>query len=719
MTILPGSLNDLPKESRSEMKNLLFPASVAVIGATANPGNLAKNIVENLLDFGFGGPVYPVSLSGGEVHGLTVYKSVLDIPDPVDFAAILIPAANIPDVLEECGRKGIRRVLISSGGFEEFSHDGKHLGEELLRVVDKYDIRFLGPNCIGIINLENGLCLPFNPVRRESLIKGPHSMLSQSGGVTLELAHLFSDEKLGFSKLLSMGNKLNINEADLVKYLIEDPETEQIFLYLEGLDNLKELMQLAQSTPKPIVVCKANRHQETREIAHCHTAALASDDRVADAAFRQAGILRVATLQEMTLCAKALKLPPLRGDNLAVLSMSGGIAVLTADACIDNGFRLPPLPRDLLDHIEKHRRGGVIRMTNPLDFGDIYDLDMFMYTVDKVLGLDNIDGMVLSMPFSPDMARMLEKVPEMGQVFQNVLAFSRIYNKPIAFSFFTEKEYLDHLKELLNFPIFDDAVQSVRGMRFLRDFTRSKNKTADPIPSYPVKTVLVSDILQKARNENRNELFCHEALCILEHYGIRTVKTEFAANLNEAEKAADRLGYPLAMKIVSPQISHKSDVGGVVLNLKNEAELVEAYEKMCSSLQEALPDTELRGVTLQVMASEGYEMILGAKWDPSAGHVLMLGLGGIFVEVMEDISFRVVPLSREDAKEMIEELKGHRILEGFRGGRPADMEALTDTILRLSQLLNDFPEITELDVNPVLLFEKGQGLKALDARIVF
>jgi acyl-CoA synthetase (NDP forming) len=701
------------------MRDLLFPTNIAVVGAAASPGNLGKNIVENLLNFDFQGRIYPVTPSGGEVHGLTIYQSVLDIPDPVDFAAILIPASNIPNVLEECGRKGIRRILISSGGFGEFHHDKKDLERELLLIADRYDIRFLGPNCIGIINLENGLCLPFNPVRRESLIKGPHSMLSQSGGVTLELAHLFSDEKLGFSKLLSMGNKLNINEADLVKYLIEDPETEQIFLYLEGLDNLKTLMKLARSTHKPIVVCKANRHQETREIAHCHTAALASDDRIADAGFRQAGMLRVATLKDMTLCAKALKLPPLRGDNLAVLSMSGGIAVLTADACIDNGFRLPPLPRDLLDHIEKHRRGGVIRMTNPLDFGDIYDLDMFMYTVDKVLGLDNIDGMVLSMPFSPDMARMLEKVPEMGQVFQNVLAFSEKYDKPIAFSFFTEKEYLDHLKELLNFPIFDDAVQSVRGMRFLRDFTRSKNKTADPIPSYPVKTVLMSDILQKARNENRNELFCHEVLCILEHYGIQTVKTEFAASLDEAGKVAGRLGYPLAMKIVSPQISHKSDVGGVILNLKNEAELVEAYEKMYSSLQETLPDAELRGVTLQVMASEGYEMILGAKWDPSAGHVLMLGLGGIFVEVMEDISFRVVPVSSEDAQEMIAELKGHRILKGFRGSKPADLEALTDTILRLSQLLKDIPEIKELDINPVMILEEGKGLQALDARILF
>ena len=357
-------------------------------------------------------------------------------------------------------------------------------------------------------------------------------------------------------------------------------------------------------------------------------------------------------------------------------------------------------------------------MTNPLDFGDIYDLDMFTYTVDKALSLDNVDGMVLSMPFSPDMARMLERVPEMGQVFQGVLAFSEKYDKPIAFSFFTEREYLDHLKEVLDFPIFDDAVQSVRGMRFLRDFTRSKEQVAVPIPFYPVAPSQVSEILQRARIENRNELFCHEALYILEHCGIRIVKTEFAANLNEAERAAGRLGYPLAMKVVSPQISHKSDVGGVVLNLKSEAELVEASEKMRSSVHEALPDAELRGVTLQAMAPEGHEIILGAKWDPLAGHVLMLGLGGIFVEVMEDVSFRVLPVSREDVREMIEELKGHRILKGFRGGKSADLEALCDAILRLAQLLKDFPEIKELDINPLMILVEGKGLIALDARIL-
>ena len=280
-----------------------------MIGATASPGNLGKNIVENLLNFDFRGRVYPVAPSGGEVHGLSIYGSVLDIPEPVDFAAILIPAANIPGVLDECGRKGIRRVLISSGGFGEFQHERKRLEGELLRIAGKYGIRFLGPNCIGIINLENGLCLPFNPVRKDGYRKGPHSILAQSGGITHQLGHLFSDEKLGISKLLSVGNKLNIDEVDIVRYLVEDPETEQIFLYLEGTENLRAFTGIAQSTRKPIVVCKSNRHQETSEIAHCHTAALASDDRIVSSALRQSGITRVETLHEMTLCAKALKLP--------------------------------------------------------------------------------------------------------------------------------------------------------------------------------------------------------------------------------------------------------------------------------------------------------------------------------------------------------------------------------------------------------------------------
>jgi acetyltransferase len=701
------------------MEDLLFPSSVAVVGATPNLANLAKNIIQNLLDAGFKGRIYPVAPSGGEVYGLPIHKSVMDIPGEVEFAAILIPAASIPAVLEECGRKGIRRALVSSGGFDEFSDSGSDLAQELLRIARKYDIRFLGPNCIGIINLENGLCLPFSPVEAVDLRKGPHSIIAQSGGVTLRLAHLFSEEGLGFSKLFSVGNKLNINEVDLVTYLIDDSQTEQIFLYLEGIDDLKGLMKMPRRTKKPIVVCKATRYEETQEIARCHTAALASDDRIIDAGLKQAGILRVDTLQDMALCARALKLPPLRGDNLAVLSVSGGVAVLIADACIACGFTLPPLPRDLIDHIEKHRRGGVIRMTNPLDFGDVYNVEMFRYAVDAVLSLDTIDGLVLSMPFSPHMAKLLGQAPDTDEGFGNTMDLSREFDKPIALSFFTQRKHVDGLRERLALPVFDDAVQSVRAMRFLRDFTRSREKTITLPKPYVVEKNSVKQVFETARNEQRRELFCHEALRILDRYGIPVIESRFAENLDEARRAAEALRYPVAMKIVSPQISHKSDLGGVVLNLRNEVELARAYEEMFRSVGNGLPDAELRGITLQKMESEGSEMILGAKLYPTAGHAILLGMGGSLVEILDDVSFRIPPISREEAGEMIGELRGHRALKGFRGAKAADLEALTDAILRLAQLLEDFPELEEIDINPIMVLAEGRGVRALDSRIVF
>jgi len=701
------------------MKDLLFPTSIAVVGATDNPANLAKNIIQNLRNCGFQGPIHAVAPGGGEVHGLPIHESVLDIPGDVDFAAILIPAVHIAGVMEECGQKGIRRVLISSGGFDEFSDEGKDLGEELLRIADRHGIRFLGPNCIGIINLENGVCLPFTPVGRQHLKKGPHSILAQSGGVCMRLGHVFSEEGLGFSKLFSVGNKLNIDEADLLEYLIADPQTEQIFLYLEGVDDLGTLMELARGTEKPIVVWKSNRYAESHEIAHCHTAALASDDRIIEAGLRQAGIPRAGDQHDMVLCAKALKLPPLRGNNLGVISMSGGVAVLIADACMDHGFAMPPLPRELIDHIEKHRRGGVIRMTNPLDFGDIYNLQMFLYTVEEVMKLDYIDGMLLSMPFSPDLAALIDKAPGTGDVFQRILDCSREHDKPIAISFFTQKQFVDGLSGRFSVPIYDDAVDSVRAMAFLRDFTLAKQKTRTLPDRYSVARDSVRDLLDSAKKEQRRELFCHEAIRVLEHYGISAIETEFAADLDQARAAAERLGYPLAMKIVSPQISHKSDLGGVVLNLRGESELVEAHERMRQSVQRLMPDAELLGMTLQRMASAGHEMILGAESHPSTGHAIMLGMGGTLVDLLDDVSFRIPPLSHEEAGEMIEELRGHRVLAGFRGERPADLSALSDAILRLAQLLEDFPEIEQIDVNPIVVFEEGRGLQALDSRIVF
>jgi acetyltransferase len=421
----------------------------------------------------------------------------------------------------------------------------------------------------------------------------------------------------------------------------------------------------------------------------------------------------------MILACRALKLPPLRGDNLAVLSVSGGIAVLVADACMDYGFNLPALPATLIDHIEKHRRGGVIRMTNPLDFGDIYDLDMFRYAVDAVLALDNIDGLVLSMPFSPNVAKLLEETPTDSDWFGSTLDLSREFEKPIAVSFFTQKKHLGLLRQRFPLPVFDDAVQSVRAMRFLREFTRSREATRTSPKPHPIEKNPVEKTFETARSEGRNELFCHEALGVLARYGISEIGTGFAADLDAAKRIASELGYPVALKIVSPQISHKSDLGGVVLNLGDEEELAGAYEKMLRSVGDAMPNAELRGVTLQQMAPEGHEMILGAKLHPATGHSLMLGMGGVFVEIMDDVSFRVLPIAREEAEGMIEDLKGHAALKGFRGGKPADLEALREAILRLAQLLEDFPGIQEIDINPIIVLEEGRGLQAVDSRILF
>ncbi|MBW1709627.1 MAG: acetate--CoA ligase family protein [Deltaproteobacteria bacterium] len=688
------------------MRELFYPNTVAVIGVSSSNTNIG-------LTFDFQGIIYEVGPKGGVLAGRRIYKSVLDIPDHVDLAVILTPAATVPDILEECGQKGIRWAIVESAGFREYGEEGKKIEDEIVRVAKKWNLRFVGPNCIGLVNMENGLCCPFTPLNR-AIRLGDISMISQSGGVGISIMNLMANEGLGLNKFASVGNMLNIEIEELLSYFIEDPGTKYILLYLEGIRDGRRLMEVARKSPKPVLAFKANIGQYGKSIASSHTASLSSNDRVVDAAFRQVGIVRVDDATTLGNNLKILHLQPMLGKNLAIIARSGGHAVIAADACEMSGLNLAAFPKDFLDEIEKHFRASVIKLTNPLDLGDLFDLDIYAKIIETTLAQKEVDGIIfLHTSISPIETQATR------DLFKRVIELSKKQDKPVAIYISTDDQEISYLKRSHNYPVFTQVVETVRALELNRRYHAEKKIVQQPqeIPSFKVDKKHIKPILEKARSEKRDPLL-HEAVEVLKLYGIPIAEGVPVKDKDEAIEAAKKLGFPVAMKIISEQISHKSDVGGVQLNLRSEKGVADAHDDMIKRILQAYPDKNIDGMLIQSMVTGGRELIIGGRQDEQFGPVVMIGLGGIFVEILGEISLRVAPISRRDALDMIHELRGSAIFEGARGTKPSDIEAVVDVLLRLSQLLCEFPEVKELDINPLRVFHQKKGCIALDARII-
>jgi acyl-CoA synthetase (NDP forming) len=461
----------------TQMKKFFYPTNLVVFGVAESPLNLAKNIVFNCISMGFKGEIFPVGREGGVVYGKKIITNQEELPEGIDLAVILVPARFVADVLQLCGRKGIHHAIISTGGFREFSHEETQLERDIVQTADEFNIRFVGPNCIGIICTNSRLCTPFNPMKTASFKKGPVSLVVQSGGVTTQCAYNFSEEHLGFSKIISVGNKLDMVETDFLKYLMEDEDTEQIHMYLESIQDGRKLTALVKQSPKPVVIFKSNVSKTASEIAFSHTAALSNDDRIVEGALKQAGVTRVENLNHMTVAARALQLPPLHGNRLAVISMSGGFSVILGDACERYGFECPPLPDELIHKIEQFRRAGVIRMSNPMDFGDVHDIKALAFALRNCLALDNIDGLVLSFMYEPEMIRIFgEGIGTPKQTLGFIKKICEEFKKPIALSFFAEKHHVEAFQRENTFPVFNDPVESIHALSILGNYWRHNNR---------------------------------------------------------------------------------------------------------------------------------------------------------------------------------------------------------------------------------------------------
>jgi acetyltransferase len=565
---------------------------------------------------------------------------------------------------------------------------------------------------VGVISQENGFSVPFLKITRPSQI-GDVSIISQSGGVGFSVLNLMANEGIGFNKFVSVGNMLDITAEDILEYMLGDPGTQVIFLYLESLRDGRRLMEIARRSNKPILIFKSNIGKMGKVIAASHTASLSSDDKVAEAAFKQADIMRVHDATSLLNNLKALRLPPMRGKRLAIVSRSGGHAVVAADSSELSGFELAELPRGFLEEIEKHFRASVIRLTNPLDLGDLFDLTVYGQILERTLQLENVDGIVFLHTSSGT------EIQTSRVLLERVMEMVKRYDKPIACYFSTTAQEINTLRQTYSFPIFTAVVETIRALEMsYQHYNRLQEmRSAENIPLYEVDQEAVRDLIGRAKSEQR-DLLLSESMQVLGFYGIPTAIGVPAATMEEARSAAEQMGYPVAIKVISEQISHKSDVGGVQLNLRNGPAVEEAFEDMLRRIHQFYPEVKIDGVLVQPMVTGGQELILGGRQDPNFGPVVLIGLGGIFVEVFEEVALRVAPITRQEASEMIDELRGAPILKGARGHKPSDIDAVVEAVLRLAQLLIDFPEIHELDINPLRVFQEAHGCRALDARIM-
>ncbi len=687
------------------MEKFFYPKSIAVAGVSPEENKNSNVIISNLIEMGYQGKIFGIGKQHGDIFGNPIYLSIEEIKEPIDLLVVMVPAFDVPAMLEEAGKAGIDRAVIITGGFNELGGDGDSLALEIERIADKYSIRFIGPNCQGIICADSGVCVPFAPVTTDQVKNGGIALIAQSGSVGWSGSFILTREIDGISKIASLGNKLNVSENELVEYLIEDPKTRIIVLYLESFSNGRKLCEIAGRSTKPIIILKSNTSGKESKLAFSHTAALASDNRIVDGALAQAGILRAGSISKMINMCKAMALPIIKGKNLVVLAASGGMGIIGEDAALREGLRLADLPTDILHEIASKGNWQLFDITNPIDIGGFFNNAHIVDSIDRILSLEEVDGVIFSAFSNGPYCYPYDSL----QLTDQVENLSKKHSKPVAMDFVADLDTIVRTKKEKDYPIFDTIEDAAWALSTQWKYRKILNKKHSPYMNLNARKKKVGDILSGGAND-------FKAMKIAEAYGIRCEMPIMAANLDDARLKTNGMGYPLVMKINSPNISHKTDVGGVVLNIKNETELETAYREIMDNVKrQAGPP--IQGVMLQKMIPHGMELIIGGKLDNDFGPVIMFGMGGIFVEALEDVAFRMAPICREEAYDMIEQSKTNALLKGIRGNKPHDISALAEALERFSILLADFPEIAELDLNPVILFSEGEGLVAVDGRI--
>jgi len=691
------------------MFSSLFNAkTVAVIGASPNKKKVGFAVLDNLIKFKYRGRIYPINPKHKKILGLTCYKSVLDVPGTLDLVVIAVPNITVPQVLEEAGRKKARNAIIISSGFAEIGEEGIGLEKLLLEISHKYNIRILGPNCLGIINPKNNLNASF---ATKMPPKGKVAFLSQSGALCTSILDWAEKVHFGFSKFISLGNNLDIHEADLLDYLGKDTETEIILMYIEGVKLGKEFFEIAKkvTSKKPVIVMKSGRTEIGAKAVLSHTGSISGKDDIYDIAFDKMGILRVENIDALFELARIFSnLEPPKTENVAIVTNAGGPGVLAIDACSQYKLNVAKFSEKTINKL-KAKLPTQANINNPVDVIGDATAKTYEDALDAVLADDNVGScLVILTP---------QKMTEIKETAEVVVKLHKKYKKPIASSFMggIDTAKGTHVLKKTDMPHFDTPDDAIRA---LADFTKYycdilKREKPQFIEIKGDKE-RAQKIIDRLKNENRQIFSVEEGFELLSAYGINIPPGELAANEEEAVGKARQLGYPVVMKINSPDITHKSDIGAIAMDISSDEEARVEFRKIIENSKKAVPDARINGITIQKQI-KGREFVIGVNKDITFGQFATFGFGGIYVEILKDVSLRLLPLSKQDVYSMIKEIKSYRILEGARGENPADIDAVADTILRLGQLASDF-DLGVIEINPLIVMDKDKGCYAVDVR---
>ncbi len=693
------------------LEKFFNPNSVAIVGASQKKGKVGYEILTNMVSAGYKGHIYPINNKTNEIEGLKCYPDLTSLPEVPELVVIVVPAEVVPDVMQQCANMGIKAVIIITAGFKEVGSKGRELENQVIKIARQAGIRFIGPNCLGIIVPSSKINASFGGTITE---EGSVGYVSQSGALLASVLDIANKEGLGFSKLVSIGNKADIDELDIIKALDEDSETKVIAGYLESITDGNAFVREAEqiSHGKPMLLIKAGGTAAGAKAASSHTGSLAGGETAYEAVFERAGVIRCSSIKMQIDYAQAFVNQPLpKSDRIAVVTNAGGPGIMAADSIERHGLTFAKLSEQTIKKLGENLPAAA-NIHNPIDvLGDAL-ADRYEFAIDTALDDPNVDlVLILLTPQAmTDATSTAEAIVKISQ---------RKTQKPILVCFMGAGKVEEGINILRKgkIPQYDSPENAVSTIRVMVDYAKWRARPKRVVKLFPVNRRKVENIIDRYVRQKIREIGEMDSKEILEAYGFVTPKGSVATTPEQAVNIADQLGYPVVMKIWSPQIIHKSDVGGVKVGLRNEKEVMDSFDLMMYRIPKKSPQAHILGVLVQEMCRGGKEVILGMNRDPRFGPLMMFGMGGTMVEVLKDVSFYLAPLTADEARQMLKNTKTYRMLQGVRGEEGVDIDAIAEGLQRLSQLVTEFPQIKEMDINPFMVGREGTVPIAVDARI--
>lgn len=699
-------------DQNQDIKYLFEPQTIAVIGATRDPNKIGYKVLNNILAGGYRGKVYPINPQGGEILGVQAYRSIEEVNDPVDVASIVIPAKNVYDAVKSCARKKVKYLTIISSGFSEIGNS-----EEERRIVTcahEHGMRVLGPNIFGLYSAAASLNATFG---NSEIIPGGVAIITQSGALGIAMIGKTAVENIGLSAIVSVGNKADVDEADLLEYLVANERTKIVLLYVEGVHEGEKFIRALKAATKkiPVVVIKSGRSERGAIAAASHTGSLAGSDEIFDAIMRQCGVLRAESVEEaFNWCKFLSNTPAPSGENTVIITNGGGIGVMATDACEKYGVKLfddPATLKEAFSPITPHFGST----KNPVDLTGQATSVHYHAALAEALKNNLIHSVIALYGETAvfDAENLAQMIQEADREYKSA-------KKPLVFSIFGG-ETIENCILLLRqseAAVYGDVYEAVSCLGSIYAYYHYLKEYSEKVEEAEIDVDSIEQVLEMALKEGRSFLPANEGQAVMRAAGIQIPKSQIARNLDEAVRKAEEIGFPVVMKVVSRDILHKSDAGGVALDLTGKNEIMDAYQAIMRHCRAYKADANIEGVEISEMVKTSTETIIGARRDKIFGPILMFGLGGIYVEVMKDVAFRALPLSRQEIMAMVKEIRAYPLLLGVRGEEKRDLDGVVETIVKVGTILQKCQRISDIEINPLVVYEHGQGVKAVDVRIL-